>query len=313
MVGTSICAMLAVLVGLPAVKAETAQDAEKHVFLTVLDADGTPLGGLTPEHFAVRESGKERPVVRVQPLDLPMHVAVLVDTSVSQGRPDEIFRSAVVDFATRLAASNHVAVYSFGDRAAGVIGFTQDATRVRAAASGMFGWSHERSLLIDGIDLALRDLEKVEAKRPVIIVITSESPEASRRTAGGVIRRLIAQSTALHAVSVVSPSPSGSAQGVNSSIPASSQRLGGMIAAGEGDRERNQALRQGTAATGGGRQRVTSTLALAAALARVARELSNSYLLTFTRPGSDRIKDLQVGIMVDNVTLRATAAPFGTR
>ena len=65
--------------------------------------------------------------------------------------------------------------------------------------------------------------------------------------------------------------------------------------------------------TGGTRQRITSTMALKQALYRVANELGNSYRLTFVRPGRDKIRDLQVGILVDGVTLRATAAPFGTR
>lgn len=60
-------------------------------------------------------------------------------------------------------------------------------------------------------------------------------------------------------------------------------------------------------------QRVTSTLAVGPALARVANELANSYKVTFARPGSVRMEDLQVGVMFEGVTLRATAAPFGTR
>jgi hypothetical protein len=86
-----------------------------------------------------------------------------------------------------------------------------------------------------------------------------------------------------------------------------------MVAAGEGDRERNQALEQGTSKTGGGRQRLTNILALGPALGRVANELANSYKVTFARPGSAKMQDLQVGLMVEGVTLRATAAPFGTR
>jgi hypothetical protein len=84
-----------------------------------------------------------------------------------------------------------------------------------------------------------------------------------------------------------------------------------MIAAGEGDRERNQVLAQGTSATGGGRQRVTSTLALAPALARSDNELANGYKVTFARPGTAKMEDLHVGVMLEGITLRATAAPFG--
>ena len=76
----------------------TQKDGERHVFVTALDKDGTPIVGLTTEHFAVRESGRDRTVLRVEPLRTPMHVAVLVDTSVANGAPDDAFRSAVVGF-----------------------------------------------------------------------------------------------------------------------------------------------------------------------------------------------------------------------
>ena len=100
---------------------------------------------------------------------------------------------------------------------------------------------------------------------------------------------------------------------MTNNVPVNSERMRGMIASGEGDRERDQLLQQGTALTGGGRQRLTSVMAIRPALTRLLRELSNSYLVTFSRPGTDRVKDLQVGIMVEGVTLRATAAPFKTR
>ena len=294
-----------------AVHVQGAQTDEKHVYVTALDGEGTPIVGMTAEHFAVRESGRDRTVLGVEPLRTPMHVAVLVDTSAANGAPDETFRVAVLGFVERLAASNHVAVYAFGDRVSRVSTFTQDGPRLRSAVTALFGWSHQRSLLIDAVDLALRDLEGVESPRPVIIAITSESPEASGGTAGAVIKRLIAQSVAFHAISLATATGSGEATGVSGDIPEKSQRLGSMIAAGEGDRERNQVLQQGTAATGGGRQRVTSTLAMGSALARTASELANGYKVTFARPGSARMRDLQVGVLLEGVTLRATAAPFG--
>jgi hypothetical protein len=269
--------------------------------------------GLKAEHFAIRESGRDRDVVSVEPLRTPMHLAVLVDTSVANGAPDETFRSAVLAFIDRVAPGNHVAHYSFGDRPSRIAAFTDDPAGLRSAASGMFGWGHQRSLLIDTLDLALRDFETIEAARPVIVAISSESPEASGKTAGGVVRRLIAQSVAFHTISITGnpgPSTSGSAGG---DVPTKSRQLTGLIAAGEGDRERTQLLQQGTTATGGGGQRVASILALPNALGRVASELANSYKVTFARPGTAKMQDLQVGVMVEGVTLRATAAPFGTR
>ena len=174
-----------VMVTLVSVGAMQAQNTdERHVYVTALDKDGTPIVGLTTGHFAIRESGTDRTVVNVEPLRIPMHVAVLVDTSIANGAPDEPFRSAVVALVERLGTNHHVAVYSFGDRAARAAQFTQDAVQLRSATTGIFGWAHQRSLLIDAIDLALDDFEKVEPQRPVIVAITSESPEASSRTAG---------------------------------------------------------------------------------------------------------------------------------
>lgn len=290
-----------------------AQDATRHVFVTVLDPQGVPVGGLTAAHFAVRESGRDRDVVGVEPLRVPMHVAVLVDTSVASGTPDEVYRSTVLGFVERLAQQHQVAVYAFGDRAALASGFTSGPLERRAAVTAMFGWSHQRSLLLDAVDLALRDFENVEAARPVIIVINAETPEASRQSAGSVLKRLVAQSVALHAVSLAASGAGSSAATISNDIPTSRARLGGLAAGGEGDRERTRMLEEGTRLTGGGRQRLASMLALDGALNRISRELANGYRVSFTRDGRDRMKDLQVGIMLEGVTLRATAAPFGTR
>jgi hypothetical protein len=127
-----------------------------------------------------------------------------------------------------------------------------------------------------------------------------------------VLRRLASESIAFHAVSLASSS-GGTTSRINNNVLASRERLNSMAAGGEGDRERNRLLEQGTAVTGGSRQRLASTLALAGALDRLMRELTNGYRVTFRRSGTDRAKDLQVGVLIEGVTLRATAAPFGTR
>jgi VWFA-related protein len=305
----SLGAAASILLILAIAPLASAQSGERQVFVTVLGADGAPLEGLTPEHFAIREGGRDRTVLRVEPLQTPMHVAVLVDSSVGNGRPDESFRTGVAAFVERLASFNQVALYTFGDRAARVTGFTQNVPQLRSALAGMYTASVGGSYLIDAIELATQDLKPLESPRPVIVAISSEAAEASKKTAGAVIKRLIANTTAFHAVTLANATGSGAATTISSNIPASSQRMQGMIALGEGDRERTQALQQGTSVTGGSLQRVTSTQALGPALARVARELAGSYRLTFGRPGTDQMKDLQVGVMVDGVTLRATPAP----
>ena len=286
-----------------------AQDPERHVFVTVLDGDGNPIAGLTAAHFAVREGGRDREVLRLEPLETPMHVSVLVDTTIGGGTPDEGFRSAIEGFLARLTINHQVALYAFGNRAALVHPFTQDGGALRRAMTGIFAATQGGSYLIDAIDLALADMKPIEPARPVIVAITSETADASRRTAGGVIKELIKQTTAFHSVVLATATGSGTASRITRDIPSSSQRMQGMIALGEGDRERTQALQQGTSLTGGSLQRVTNVAAVAPALTRLTRELGSGYRLTFSRRGSDPLKDLQVGVMLDGVALRATPSP----
>lgn len=296
-----------------------AAQTERHVYVTVVDKEGTPITGLTPDFFAVREDGKDRTVLRVAPLDTPMHVAVLLDTSFAGAAPIEGFRSAVGDFVERLAAFHDVAVYSVTERPTQVVGFTRDAAKLRAAVASLFARPDSRAYLIDTVDLALQDMEPLEPQRPVIVALTTETVESSTRTAASVIKRLIARSTMFHAVAMNTASGTASASPFmrdpgNSGIPGRSQQLGRVTTVGEGDRERNRLLEQGVSVTAGTTQRITSVTTLATPLYKLSSEFAYSYRVTFSRPPSDKpLKDLQVGVMAEGVTVRAIGAPGTAR
>jgi hypothetical protein len=292
-----------------------AQNTERHVYVTVLDTkDGTPVTGLTAEHFAVREGGRDRDIVRVQPLDTPMHVAVVLDTSFGPELPIEAFRSAVGDFVERLAAFHHVALYTIAERPARVTPFTRDTSQLRAAVAAMFARPESRTYLIDAIDLVLSDLKPLEPARPVIVAFTTENVEASNLTAAAVMKQLIARFTAFHAVTFATAKAGASAgmvrDGGAAGIPARSQQLGRLVTEGEGERERNRLLDQGTKVAAGSLQRIVSVTALNPPLLRLASEFAYSYRVTFAGPPPDRpLKDLQIGLLVEGVTVRAIAAP----
>jgi hypothetical protein len=243
-----------------------------------------------------------------------MHVAVLVDTGLGTNVATEEFKAAITGLIEQLAREHQVTLYSFGERASQVVPFTKDIVRLREGISGMFARSAGASFLLDAADQAARALQAVAPERPVIIVVTTETPEMSNRTAGKVIKVLAEHAIVLHAVVLGSATGSGMRGAASARLPTDvasrKQNLDAVITLGEGDRERVRFLQEGTKTTGGGIQRVTSVSALAPALARLIAQCATSYRLTFARPASQRTsRDLQVGVLLDGVTVRASVVP----
>jgi VWFA-related protein len=289
-----------------------AQNTERHVFVTVLDVDGTPVSGLKAEHFAVREDGRDRTLLRVQPLDTPMHVALLVDTSFNPTMPIDAFRSALVEFVERLVAFHHVALYTFAERPNRVTPFTRDAVQLRSAIRNMFATPESRTYLIDAIDLVLGDMKPLEPARPAIVAFTTDNVESSNLTAAVVMKRMIARFTTFHAVHLAAKSSdrAGGPMRATDNIPGRSAQLGRLAAEGEGDRERNRLLEEGTKMTAGSVQRIVTLTALSAPLYKLASEFAYSYRLTFGGPPVEKpLKNLQIGVLAEGVTVRAIAAP----
>src|SRR4029078_13581133 len=53
----------------------------RHVFVSVTDAKGAPVEGLTAADFKVGEGGQPRDVVKAGPAKDPMRIALMLDTS----------------------------------------------------------------------------------------------------------------------------------------------------------------------------------------------------------------------------------------
>src|SRR3990170_8863174 len=58
-----------------------AAEVTRKVYISATDSKGAPITDLTGAEITVKEGGKERPVVSLQPATAPMHIAILVDDS----------------------------------------------------------------------------------------------------------------------------------------------------------------------------------------------------------------------------------------
>lgn len=293
-----------------------AQESSRDVYVTVLDRDGTPLVGLTPQHFAVREEGRDRDVLAVTPLEVPMHVALLLDTSANVGSGLPVLQAAAASFVDAVGQGSRIALYTFGDRALPVVPFTGDPSAVKDAIRQLFVRTGP-TRLIDAVEMAARDLRAEEAPRPVIVAVTTTDSDVSTKSAGSVIKLLMANGTPLHTVAVKATAGSAGtvARGTESSFNQSRERMAQLSSVGDGVRELTQLLDQGASLSGGSLDRIASLEAAGPGLVRVTLRLRSAYLLTYasTIAANRRPKDLQVGVFADGVAVRATLAPSKPR
>src|SRR5262245_42806472 len=58
---------------------ETHAQQQITFFASVVDENGTPVIGLSPEDFRVLENGQEGKAIKVEPIDWPIRVTIIVD------------------------------------------------------------------------------------------------------------------------------------------------------------------------------------------------------------------------------------------
>lgn len=130
-----------------------AQPAGRDVFVSVLDADGVPVTGMSAEHFAVREDGRDREVLGVAPLETPMHIALLIDTSGALGDGLPALQAAARAFIDAIGPAHRIGLYTFGERAVRVTPFIRDPADLKAALARLFAIAN-LPRLIDAVDMA---------------------------------------------------------------------------------------------------------------------------------------------------------------
>ena len=114
---------------------------EVRAVVTVLDAGGRPLSGLTAEDFQASVNGEGVPVADVRAAvnsDIGVAVTITVDVSGSmQGAPIEQARAAAKAFVESLAPIDSAAILTFSDAVTTLQDFTSDRTPLLAAIDGL--------------------------------------------------------------------------------------------------------------------------------------------------------------------------------
>ena len=324
---TIVGAAVAIAVGVAAADrgpGVSAQANEQSIFVSVLQRD-TPIVDLRAEEFVVEEDEQPREVLRVEPASIiPMQVAILVDDSRGVTSALSHMRGGLSDLIDALPDGQQVAFITFGDEMRTVVDYTREKARLRTAATRFVTFSETGSYLPNALVATALDLWKRGAIRPIIILVTTEGTNTATgrlssgpQVPGGVSPRgflglgydrvldvLRETRTAVHTLVV---------RGVGvptfGAGPSASSSTRGLLREGLGDRDRAALLEQLPKVTGGGREELGTTSALAELLTRIANEVANQYLVTYARPpGLIPPTKIEVSVTRDRMTVRGTPA-----
>ena len=144
------------------------------LFTTVVDADGRVLTGFSREEFTVFEEGAEQEILRFESLhDLPIHAALLIDTSASMADQLDSVRAAAVGFFEQaIQPRDRAAVITFSEEPRLMTGFTSELEKL---AAGLAGLTAERgTALYDSLFFALQYFQGIKGQRALIVLSDGE-------------------------------------------------------------------------------------------------------------------------------------------
>jgi hypothetical protein len=155
-------------------------------YVSVVDADGHPVTGLTKDQVAVQVDGQTAPlqdVTEVTDVSQPISAAVLLDTSTTMGYDDKLqnAKAAIKAFGESLNAQDQVAFYQIaGDDFAGVkrlLNFTTDHTKLGATVDPLQAGG--RAPIYDAMYQAAQDMAALSVRK-LIVLQTDQHDDSSR-------------------------------------------------------------------------------------------------------------------------------------
>jgi Ca-activated chloride channel family protein len=271
-----------------------AQAEERTIYASVLDRAGLPVTDLAATDFIVREDGVAREVLRALPATESLQIAVLVDTSQAVEPYISDIRNALRSFFKEMQGEHEIALFGFGERPTLLTDYTRDSTRLEAGVGRIFAQSGSGAYLLDAIVEVSRGLIGRKGVRPAIVVITTEGPEFSQRYYRNVLDELQAADVLLQSFVLT--------------------RRADASLRDEAAREREFTLANGATMTGGRREDLFTSMALAGRLQELAAELKSQYRVVYARTRSLIPPEMvDVDVKRPELTVRAPRVPRTAR
>jgi Ca-activated chloride channel family protein len=232
------------------------------VRVTVVGTDNHPITGLTKDDFVVLENGAPQPVLHFLSSDVPVDVALLLDTSSSMGPMLPRLRATAATFLNWLRSGDRGLVASFNDRTEILANLTGDRNRLQHALDRLH--ARGETSLYDGMYVTLGTLASASrdlARRQALVVLSDGRDTRSNLGLEDVRRQAIESGVPIYPILLIDDDPIVVRRLENA------RRLFDIV---ELARE-----------SGGQVFRVNETTNLKQAYALIARELSTQYVLAY--------------------------------
>jgi VWFA-related protein len=257
----------------------------REVYVSVLDGSGKPVTGLTAADFALKEDNVVREVLSAGPATEPLTIALTIDDSESSRPYIQFMRDGLSTFFKKLDGKAQIALSTFGERPTSLVEYTDNMAQLQKGIGRLFARPGGGAYLLEALVELSRGIERKEAKRPVIVVVSVDhGTEFSNLYYVRVLEALKKSGATLHVLSLGTPGPS------------DTDEL----------RNRNITIAEGTQLTGGRRDQVLAESGLADRLGQLADELTNQYVVTYSRPETlIPPEKLDVSVTKSGLTVRA--------
>jgi VWFA-related protein len=272
----------------------TINSSEVMLPVTVRDAVGRLVTGLGRGDFKVFEDGREQPLSDLSLRQVPVDVALLVDSSSSVAESFEDFRRAAEEFAGRVAEEDRFCLVKFDDRVELLLDWSKSRLQLRRAlnrlSTGVFTRFNDALLLA-----AREQFRKNERRRALVVLSDGIDSNRGSATAEAALRALLETQVTVYAIANTEIERARKRSeldnllnGNDASVRFNQLRIGDLR---EGLRvldASEQNLGALTRSTGGRLYRPQSFRSLERVYAEIADELRHQYALYYTPSGGAR-------------------------
>ena len=292
---TVAAAAILLAIELSAQRSTTTVPLVRTVYVSAVDRKQVPITDLDAREFLLREGGRVREIIRVEPATTPMRIAIIVDDSGTG-----IFRVPVANFVNQLLGRADFAIKHVIAQAHTLVDYTADVDRLREAILrlGVRAETPDGGRVVEAIYDTAKELR--EADRPVIIVLTDTYASYSSLPAHHVMEELQNSGAILYVIAVARLATLNP-----SSVPLAKDKPAELL---DNQLDINRVLGDGPKQSGGRRVEIGGLGGTIPELQGVATELRQQYLITYIVPAGERLdQKLSVSTKRRGVSVRAPA------